>query len=113
MQEIKLQRCTEDSIFSPVAEESALKLSDFYKMFADPSRIKILYLLQGREICVNHIASELKMSISAVSHQLRLLRSAGLVRFIKEGKNNYYALDDNHVSEMLHLALKHIEHKND
>jgi ArsR family transcriptional regulator, lead/cadmium/zinc/bismuth-responsive transcriptional repressor len=113
MQDKDLQRCTESSIFSPIGENSALRLSDFYKMFADSSRIKILYLLQNKEICVNHIAAALDMSISAVSHQLRLLRSAGLVRFLKEGKNSYYALDDDHVSDMLNLANRHIEHKDD
>jgi len=108
-----LVRCSEDSDFSPIEEKVAFKLSDFYKMFSDPSRVKILYLLKGKEICVNHIASALDMSVSAVSHQLRLLRSGGLVRYIKEGKNCYYALDDNHVFDMLELAHRHLEHKDD
>ena len=104
-------RCNLDSDFDPINEEEALELSDIYKMFADPSRIRILYLLQGREICVNHIAETLGMTISAVSHQLRLLRTAGLVRYIKEGKRSYYALDDDHVSTILEIARQHVNHK--
>jgi ArsR family transcriptional regulator, lead/cadmium/zinc/bismuth-responsive transcriptional repressor len=107
----KLQRCNELSDFATIEETEAQRLADLYKMFADASRAKILYLLQGREICVNHIADALNMSKSAVSHQLRLLRSAGLVRFIKEGKNSFYALDDTHVSDILKVALDHIDHK--
>ncbi len=106
-----LQRCNLESAFQPIAEPKADVLADFYKMFADPSRVKILYLLRGREICVNHIASVLDMTISAVSHQLQLLRSAGLVRYIREGKNIYYALDDCHVEDMLKLADEHLTHK--
>lgn len=103
-------RCNQDSTFEPIDVHDAFELSEFYKMFADANRVRILYLLKGREICVNHIADKLDMSISAVSHQLRLLRATGLVRFIKEGKNSYYALDDDHVSDMLHIAQQHIEH---
>ncbi len=106
-----MQRCTLESEFQPISEPKADVLADFYKMFADSSRVKILYLLRGREICVNHIASVLDMTISGVSHQLRLLRSAGLVRHIREGKNIYYALDDCHVEDMLKLAEEHLMHK--
>ena len=106
-----LERCNSESEFQSISDDNARILADLYKMFADPSRAKILYLLQGREICVNHIAQFLCMSKSAVSHQLRLLRSAGLVRFIKEGKNNFYALDDTHVSDIINIAVGQIEHK--
>jgi len=106
----KLQRCNLESDFQPIDEQKSVKLAEFYKMFSDPGRVQILYLLKGREICVNHIASVLNMTISGVSHQLRLLRSAGLVRYIREGKNIYYALDDMHVEDMLKLAEAHISH---
>lgn len=106
-----LQRCNLESAFKPVEEYKALMLADFYKMFSDSSRVQILYLLKGREICVNHIASVLNMTISGVSHQLRLLRAAGLVRFVREGKNIYYALDDKHVEDMLNIAEEHLSHK--
>lgn len=108
----KLKRCNLQSAFKPIDENSAIKLADFYKMFADPGRIKILYLLMDREICVNHIAAVLDMTVSAVSHQLRLLRTQDLVRFIREGKNIYYALDDNHVQSMLKVAKEHLQHSN-
>ncbi len=107
----KLQRCNLESAFQPIEEDKALKLADFYKMFADPGRVQILYLLKGREICVNHIASVLDMTISGVSHQLQLLRASGLVRYVREGKNIYYALDDTHVEDMLNLAEEHLSHK--
>ena len=106
-----LQRCNLQSAFQPIEETNALKLADFYKMFADPGRVQILYLLKGREICVNHIASVLNMTISAVSHQLQLLRASGLVRYVREGKNIYYALDDAHVEDMLNIAEEHLLHK--
>ncbi len=104
-------RCDLNSDFETISEDEAFALSDLYKMFADPSRIKILCLLQGREICVNHIAEQLEMTISAVSHQLRLLRASGLVRYIKEGKRSYYALDDDHVSAIIEIARQHIDHR--
>ena len=88
-----------------------MKRADVYKIFADPSRVQIRYLLKGREICVNHIASVLDMTISAVSHQLKLLRASGLVRYVREGKNIYYALDDEHVEDMLNIAEEHLLHK--
>jgi len=109
--ERKLLRCDTTSDFKPIRDADAKILSDLYKMFADPSRAKILYLLQGREICVNHIAQVLGMSKSAVSHQLRLLRTAGLVKYIKVGKNSFYALDDTHVSDIIKIAVDHINHK--
>ena len=108
---MELIRCDVKSEFEKIDDDYAMKLADLYKMFADPSRAKILYLLQGREICVNHIAEVLEMTTSAVSHQLRLLRSEGLVKFIKEGKNCYYALEDRHVSDIIKIAMDHIEHK--
>jgi len=104
-------RCNLDSNFKPIDESFATELAEFYKMFADPGRVRILCLLEGREVCVNHIAEKLDMTISAVSHQLRLLRIFGLVRYIKEGKHCYYALDDSHVSDLLSIAKQHLEHK--
>lgn len=104
-------RCDKDSEFEPIEETLSRDLSEFYKMFADPGRIRILFLLNGREVCVNHIAEKLGMTISAVSHQLRLLRIFGLVRSVREGKKNYYTLDDSHVSTMLDIAKQHLAHK--
>jgi ArsR family transcriptional regulator len=77
------------------------------KGFADETRLRILCLLQGREICVHEIVDALGMSQSAVSHQLRVLRNAHLVAHRREGRHVYYRLADDHVREMLENALSH------
>lgn len=79
------------------------------KGFADGTRLKILCLLRGREVCVHEIVEALDVSQSAVSHQLRTLRSARLVAHRREGRHVYYRLADAHVEEMLDNALSHGE----
>lgn len=86
-------------------------LSELFKVFGDSTRIRILIALTGGEMCVLHLAEHLNMSQSAVSHQLRILRSSGLVRPRREGKTAYYSLDDDHVREILEAGLEHILHK--
>ena len=81
------------------------------KLLGDPTRMKIIYSLLNGEMCVLHLAEHLNMGQSAVSHQLRILRSSGLVRPRREGKTVYYALDDDHVREILEAGLEHILHK--
>ncbi|MBO4432427.1 MAG: winged helix-turn-helix transcriptional regulator, partial [Clostridia bacterium] len=71
-------------------------LAELYRIFADSTRIRILYVLFEKEVCVCDIANILNMTVSAVSHQLRVLKSAHLVRFRKDGKTCYYSLADNH-----------------
>lgn len=87
-------------------------LSELFKVFGDSTRIRILMALIPGEMCVLHLADHLGMGQSAVSHQLRILRSAGLVRPRREGKTVYYALDDDHVREILEAGLEHICHAN-
>lgn len=77
------------------------------KGFADDTRLRILCLLRGREVCVHEIVDALDMSQSAVSHQLRVLRDARLVSHRREGRHVYYRLADDHVREMLENALSH------
>lgn len=86
-------------------------LSELFKVFGDSTRIRILTALTAGEMCVLHLAEHLNMGQSAVSHQLRILRSSGLVRPRREGKTVYYALDDDHVREILEAGLEHILHK--
>ena len=105
-----MKRCTQDIELKPIDEDKALKLSDFLAVFADPGRIMILSVLLDKEVCVSHIALSVGKTISAVSHQLRLMRSQRIVRFIKDGKNTYYTLDDEHVAKVLRFGLEHIEH---
>ncbi len=86
-------------------------LAELFKMFGDSTRISILCALLDGELCVGDIAAALSMGQSAISHQLRLLKAAGLVRSRREGKTVYYALDDCHVNSIFKLGLEHISHK--
>ena len=83
-------------------------LADLFKMFGDSTRAKILQCLQIRDLNVGEIADVLGMSVSAVSHQLRVLRGAKLVRGTKEGKEVKYSLDDDHVTKILECGLAHV-----
>lgn len=85
------------------------ELADLFRMFADSTRIKILYALHENEMCVNCLADSVQMSQSTVSHQLRVLKDAKLVRARRVGKNVYYALDDDHVRSILSMGMDHIE----
>jgi DNA-binding transcriptional ArsR family regulator len=89
-------------------EESLYELSEFFKVFGDSTRIKILFALFTSEICVYDIAALLGMNQSAVSHQLRILKQAGLVKFRRDGKVVYYSLDDEHIQQIVHQALTHL-----
>jgi ArsR family transcriptional regulator, lead/cadmium/zinc/bismuth-responsive transcriptional repressor len=84
-------------------------LSDFLKVFGDPTRIRIIFLLRDRELCVHDIGAVLNMQQAAISHQLKILRQARLVRYRKEGKMVFYTINDRHISELLQLGLEHIE----
>lgn len=87
-------------------------LGDFFKIFGDSSRLKILYSLYKGEKSVSEIISEVDMSQSAISHQLRILRQNDVVKFRKEGKSVIYSLDDDHVAILLEKGIEHILHKN-
>lgn len=93
---------------------SSVALGDLTAVFAalgDPTRLRIIAALVGRELCVCDLASTVGQSESAVSHSLGLLRSLGLVRPRRDGRRVYYALDDEHVASMYGQALDHIEHR--
>ena len=87
------------------------KISDFYKILGDTTRIKILFALDQGEMCVCDIANVLSMSKSSISHQLGTLRRSGVVRCRKVGKEVYYMLDDEHVKKVIEIGIEHIEHK--
>jgi len=91
--------------------ETLYDLSELFKVFGDSTRIRILTALTEGEMCVLHLAQHLSMGQSAVSHQLRILRTSGLVRPRRQGKTVYYSLDDDHVKEILEAGLEHILHK--
>jgi ArsR family transcriptional regulator len=86
-------------------------LAEFFKILGDPTRTKILWALDGAELCVCDLAVELNMTKSAISHQLNTLRGAKLVKYRRDGKNVYYSLDDKHVNQIIEVALDHIGHK--
>jgi len=89
-------------------EETLYDLAELFKVFGDTTRIKILWALEEAEMCVCDIAALLNMTQSAISHQLRVLKQAKLVKSRKEGKVVYYSLDDDHVKEIFNKGLIHI-----
>jgi len=95
----------------PVAR--LLRLAELFKVLGDPGRLRILNALGVAELCVCDLSTALDMSQSAVSHQLAILRSARLVRARRDGKAMFYALDDEHVSEIVGLAGVHLDERKD
>ena len=89
-------------------EEELYDLADFFKVFADTTRIKILYVLLKQEMCVCDIAQTLEMTQSAISHQLRILKQMDLVKNRRDGKTIYYSLADNHIVSILSQGMEHI-----
>lgn len=90
-------------------DDTILGMADFFKVFGDPTRIKILSALRRRELCVCDLAYVLGMSSSAISHQLRGLKSSRLVKNRRDGKIMYYSLSDEHVEKILDLGFTHME----
>ena len=88
--------------------ETLYELANLFKMFGDPTRAKILSCLQVRDMYVCEIAEALGMTVSAVSHQLRVLRGTKLVKGTKEGKEVKYSLDDDHVTKIMECGLAHV-----
>ena len=93
------------------SEEIIYDVADFFKVFGDSTRLKILLSLKNGEVCVGDISEVLNMSQSAVSHQLRILRQNDIVKFRKDGKIVYYSLDDIHVETLLTQSMEHVTHK--
>ncbi len=91
---------------APVVEQ----LSESFKALADPTRIRILFNLSRRELCVCDLAEVLGMTQSAVSHQLRFLKALRIVKFRRDGNTIYYTCDDAHIIGLLQMALDHVTH---
>ncbi|OQB25031.1 MAG: hypothetical protein BWY11_00695 [Firmicutes bacterium ADurb.Bin182] len=89
-------------------EEILYDLAELYRVFGDSTRIKILYVLLGSEMCVYDIAQLLNMSMSAISHQLRVLKQSRLVKFRRDGKTVFYSLADDHVRTIIDQGMDHI-----
>ncbi|HBE09684.1 MAG: helix-turn-helix transcriptional regulator [Eubacterium sp.] len=90
-------------------DEYLYDLSELFKIFGDSTRIKILYSMFDAELNVGEMSKILNLSQSSVSHQLRILKDAKLVKFRREGKSIYYSLDDDHVRMILSLGMEHVE----
>ena len=94
-----------------LSERDFLFMAELFKALGDYTRVRILYALSINELCVCANAEVLEMSQSAISHQLRLLRAAKLVRYRKEGKNVFYTLDDDHVRTLVTQGLDHVQER--
>jgi len=92
-------------------EDCLYNLAETFKVLSDNTRIKILYALLNNDMCVCDIAALLNMTQSAISHQLRVLKQARLVKFRRDGKVVYYSLDDEHIKSIFDQALVHINEK--
>jgi ArsR family transcriptional regulator len=91
-------------------KEEMNRLAELFKSLGDPTRLNILFALSIESMCVCDIAALVNMSQSAISHQLRVLRGARLVKYEKRGKSVYYSLDDEHVEKIFEQALAHVRH---
>ncbi len=120
MNEKKILACEENIIHEDavlaasqtlISESVAKRLSQIFSALSDPTRLRLISALSGGELCVCDLSVVLGMSQSAVSHQLRLLRTLELVRFRKEGRIVYYALDDEHIRELYERGLEHVSHQ--
>ena len=89
-------------------EDLLFDLAELYKIFGDSTRIKILFALKNCQMAVNDISENLKMTQSAISHQLRILKANKLVKFQRAGKSLIYSLDDEHVEKILNMGLAHL-----
>ena len=90
-------------------EDILVDLAELFKVLGDQTRIKIIFILFKEEMCVCDIAELVGMTQSAISHQLRVLKQARLVKFRKEGKSVFYSLDDDHITKIFDYGLHHIE----
>ena len=92
-------------------DKELINLSELFKILGDLTRIKIIWTLDNNEMCVCDIANVLNMTRSSISHQLSILKNAGIVRYRKSGKEVYYTLDDEHINKLYEIGLEHIEHR--
>lgn len=92
----------------PINDDTLYRLADLFKVFGDPTRIRILYVLSVEELCVQDIADRLSMTQSAISHQLRVLEADVTGQISKRRKTIYYSLADSHVATIMNQGLEHV-----
>lgn len=90
-------------------EDELYDLAELFKVFGDSTRIRILFALAEKDLCVQEIADALTMTQSAISHQLKILKQSKLVKGRRDGKQIYYALADDHVRSIIDQGLEHVE----
>ncbi len=105
--------CVHENVVAKVQQEMPdenrlMRLADLFKVFGDGTRIRILYVLYEAEVCVCDLAKLLGMTQSAVSHQLRILKQADLIRSRRDGKTVFYSLADGHVASILSVGMEHV-----
>jgi DNA-binding transcriptional ArsR family regulator len=93
------------------ALEMTSETAEIFKALSDPTRLRIVQALLLEELCVCDLSAVVDVSISAISHQLRLLRTMRIVKFRKQGKQVYYSLDDEHIAHLVRIAQEHVEEK--
>ena len=98
-----------NTTYTMPCDEDLNDLSELFKVFGDSTRIRILFVLHGEEMCVKDIAERLDMTQSEVSHQLKILKQAKLIKNRREGKQIFYALSDDHVHSIITLGLEHVQ----
>lgn len=109
-EENKIHKENLDSVKELLPEDELIyDLAEFFKMFADSTRMKVICALMNGELCVCDIASIVGTTQSAISHQLRILKQSKLVKYKKMGKEVYYSLDDDHIIEIVKKGREHIE----
>jgi DNA-binding transcriptional ArsR family regulator len=92
-----------------IEEDDIVDISEIFKILGDPSRMRIVAALRIKELCVGDIAALMEISLSGVSHQLRLLKRSRIVKTRRDGKMMYYSLDDNHIEALIDIALSHLK----
>ena len=108
MEEIDIEKVNRIKKIIP-SDDLLFEIAEVFKVFGDTTRMKIISALLEAELCVGDIAEITNSTQSAISHQLRVLKQAKLVKFRKDGKTVYYSLDDEHITTLYEIAKKHIE----
>lgn len=108
MEEVDIEKVNRIKKIMP-SDDLLFDIAEVFKVFGDTTRMKIISALLEAELCVGDIAEITNSTQSAISHQLRVLKQAKLVKFRKDGKTVYYSLDDEHISDLYEIAKKHIE----
>ena len=107
----RLIQMKNESLRVSLKEDEYEKLQPFFAAMASITRLRILFALCKRELCVQEIAASLNISSSLVSHQMKLLKTLDIVKQKREGKYIYYSIADNHVQSILDIAVSHVKHK--